>query len=385
MTKRISKYILYLFLLSCLWIASCLKNESIDISPTSPISVSQDLVAASIYGKVMDQSDNPIINAEVTYKSGLELVQVYTDEDGYFLLNGISNQGQAAFVSVTSPNRFESFRNIPLVENRNNYTEIKMMDKQIIGNIDASNGGSLSLTEGAEVKLPNNAIVNSAGEIYDGQIAVAMDWIDPSAADLVQQMIGDLSGIDEDGNMQALSTMGMLQVELIAEDGSLLNLREGAMATLTFPIPPSLMSSAAPTIPLWSYNETEGIWMEEGEAYREGDNYIGEVNHFSSWNIDYKFDPIDISGQITCSIESQSNSRSFIGCSYLELYICSDVTGRTGGWLCEDGSFSFLNFPKDEPFDLKVVDSCGDTIFQDTYGPFTENKDLGIFLQEWTN
>ena len=58
--------------------------------------------------------------------------------------------------------------------------------------------------------------------------------------------------------------MGMLQVELIGEDGSLLNLKEGALATLTFPIPAAVMPRASAVIPLWSYEETGGIWVQEG-------------------------------------------------------------------------------------------------------------------------
>lgn len=374
------KSLLCILLLSCLWIGSCINIEPIDNIPNDSSSATLEntgFLNASVYGRVIDESGSPIIDADVRYKSGLNQKQVKTDEDGYFWLNEVKNMGNAAFVSVTSPRRFEAFRKIPLVENRSNYTEIKMIDRIVVGNIDASSGGSLSNLDGAKLDLPPNAIVDNSGEIYNGAVAIAMAWIDPSTEDLAQRMIGDLSGINENGELQALRTMGMIQVELIADDGSLLNLSQGSLATLTFPIPSELMPIAAPTIPLWSYNETEGIWLQEGEAFLENDTYVGEVSHFSSWNVDFKYDIIEISGQVKINVSNQLSERTVVvGASFLQVFVCSDLIGSIGGWLCEDGSFSFYNFPKDERFELKVLDICGKVIFQDTYGPFSESVDL---------
>jgi len=378
MTNQPLKFIICLLILTCLGITSCKKSQLEDLKENPSI---EDLVVATIYGKVIDESGNPIINGEVIYKSGVELFLVKTDEEGYFLFKDVQNKGNTAYLSVTSPKKFEAFRRLSLVENRNNYTEIKMMDRKTIGSIEAVNGGVLAQEDGAKIALPANAVVTNDGQLYDGKVVVVMAWIDPSGGDLAQRMVGDLSGIDEAGNLKSLSTMGMLQIELIGEDGSLLNLKEGALATLTFPIPPSLLPKAAPTIPLWSYNETNGIWTKEGEATLEGATYVGEVSHFSSWNVDYEFDdPIEITGQVKWSLPTQANQARIINASNLQIYLCSEEIGKKGGWLCEDGAFRFYNFPKGEKFDLKVLDLCGNTIFQETYGPFSTSTDLRELL-----
>jgi len=192
----------------------------------------------------------------------------------------------------------------------------------------------------------------------------------PTDEDLAQLMIGDLSGINFQGNLVTLRTMGMIQVELIAEDGSELNIVPQLPATLRFPIPEEVRSAALPTIPLWSYDENGGVWVEEGEAFLNGNFYEGEVTHFSSWNVDFFMDPIEITGVVSFTVEENTGAEGTIGGSFLQIYVSSERIGRKGGWLCDDGSFRFFNFPKDEVFDLTILSRCDDILFQETFGPF---------------
>ena len=248
-----------------------------------------------------------------------------------------------------------------------------MLDRQVIGSIDASEGGSLTMDNQSSIDLPKGGIVTAQGITYEGDVSVAMSWIDPSADDLAQRMIGDLSGLDEDGNFRSLSSMGMLQVELSDGAGNELNIGPGETAELKFPIPSSLMNKAETTIPLWSYNEGIGTWIQEGIAQKEGDFYIGIVSHFSSWNVDFMTDPIEITGQVLIQTEEGSTTAG----SYLQVNVCSELIGRKGGWLCDDGSFRFYNFPKGEKFRLKVIDRCGGELFGETFGPFQNDEELG--------
>lgn len=383
MTQKFSKLSLFcLLILPILWFASCAEEGIIQETPRVSIPEPQELVTATLYGQVLDETGAPIPDANVTFRSGLTPMQVVTDEDGYFLIEDVDNKGRAAYVSVTYPGKFEAFRKFSLVAYRNNYTEIKMMDRDVIGTIESATGGTLTQDDGASIDLPANGIVRDNGQTYVGEVSVAMSWIDPSAEDLSQRMVGDLSGVDLDGNLRSLSSMGMLQVELIASDGSLLNLGNDQTAELTFPIPASLLSDATSSIPLWSYDELEGTWIQEGEAQLEGDTYIGEVSHFSSWNVDFMTDPIEITGQVKWEVEKDPGQDTTIGGSYLQVYVCSDNIGRKGGWLCEDGSFRFYNFPKDEKFQLKVYDKCGNEIYVETYGPYSNDEDLGMIIVE---
>ena len=366
-----------LLFVSVICVMSCAEDGIIEESPRVTIPASQELVRADLYGQVIDEQDSPIAGARVTYQSGRNPAQLVTDEDGYFIIQDVENKGAAAYVTVTYPGKFEAFRKFSLVPQRINYTEIKMMDRDVIGSVASSTGGTLSHEDGAEVSLPANGFITSTGQTYEGDVEVVLAWIDPSAEDLSQRMVGDLSGIDEDGNLRSLSSMGMLQVELIGDNGEDLNLDNGATAALTFPIPASLRTEATDVIPLWSYDELEGIWVQEGLAIREGNVYIGEVTHFSSWNVDFMTDPIEITGQVKVEVQSENGSTESAAGSFLQVFVCSDLIGRKGGWLCEDGSFRFYNFPSRESFKLKVLNQCGNVIFEGSYGAFTSNQDLG--------
>jgi hypothetical protein len=46
--------------------------------------------------------------------------------------------------------------------------------------------------------------------------------------------------------------------------GEKVELAEGLPATLTFAVPASMKDQAPATIPLWYFDEDEGIWKEEG-------------------------------------------------------------------------------------------------------------------------
>ena len=100
MTNQSMKFVIYLLVCSFLGFASCKNIEPIDNLPTAP--TSSDLVSATIYGKVIDKVGQPIINAEVTYHSGSEIMRLKTDQDGYFLIKDAENIGKTAFLSVTS-------------------------------------------------------------------------------------------------------------------------------------------------------------------------------------------------------------------------------------------------------------------------------------------
>jgi hypothetical protein len=96
----------------------------------------------------------------------------------------------------------------------------------------------------------------------------------------------------------------MAAVEMTGTGGEALQIVSGKKATLTMPIPASIMATAPATIPLWHFDEVKGLWIEEGSAVKTGNAYVGEVSHFSFWNVDVpsnfvQFDAtiIDANGQ----------------------------------------------------------------------------------------
>lgn len=333
------------------------------------------VMITTISGLVLGQDENPIEGAEVVCQTCVTQTITKTDANGNFLMQDVENRGTSAYLTVEYAGMFKAFRRMGVLENIFNYTQVKLKNKERIGQVGSAQGGTLEHDSGATITLPPEAVVDAAGTSYNGPIEVYAAWINPEATDLNQNMVGDLSGIDENSVVQALSTYGMLTIELVDPLGNELNVAEGKEALLKFPVPQSMLANAPAIIPLWSYNEDNGYWVEEGEAELIDGFYEGLVEHFSSWNVDTKGDPIDISGQIFIR-----HGGSDITPAYYQVFVCGATIGQRGGWLSEDGSFLFYNFPANEPFILKVMDYCGEIVHQENYEGIPASEQLNNII-----
>jgi hypothetical protein len=134
---------------------------------------------------------------------------------------------------------------------------------------------------------------------YTGTVNVFAHWLNPSQQDKTQlTMPGNLLGIDSAGHLNALVTYGMVAVELQSPSGQLLQIAPNKKATIQFPIPTSLEANAPNNILLWYFNETNGVWQQEGRAIKNANNYVAEVSHFSFWNCDYPFPLVNLKVQM---------------------------------------------------------------------------------------
>ncbi len=350
---------------------SCVK-DSLETVRTEINPDPQEVINSSFYGQVLNDAGQPVAGADVTIRTleGMQVLQ--TNSNGYFQILRYNNIGASAYIKVEAEGYFDGYRRVSLVRNNYNFTRIQLLDKTFVGTISSADGGEVSTSTGMKLRLPSSAILRSNGQTYEGDVRVEMAWVDPTGTDLPDRMIGDLSGISLEGNTATLATYGMVHVELSDANGQELNIKEGQLAQLSYPIPSSRLTSAPNTIPLWSYDEVEGTWIEESFAILEGNNYVGDVSHFSAWNVDFLMDPITINGCV--QINSQNREGTVLRARVL---VCSDLIGTKGGWLCPDGKFEFYNFPKNEEFTLKILDECGEVIYEQVYGPFDADENLG--------
>lgn len=142
-----------------------------------------------------------------------------------------------------------------------------------------------------------SGFVNKSGAAYTGNVNVTGAFIDPTADDINEIMPGSMRAISPNGE-SLLASFGMMVVELTDDSGNPLQLSEGNTAELSSPIPQELQATAPSTLPLWYFNEEKGYWVEEGEAKRVGDKYVGTVSHFSFWNCDIRIDAREANGTI---------------------------------------------------------------------------------------
>jgi len=288
-------------LFACAIFTGCKKNADVDLPGGMPPDLTTR-VKSSASGFVTDEN-----NVAVT----LAVVQVgatttTTDKYGYFEIKNVDVIMEAAVVTVTRPDYFKGIKTYIAAEGKAAFFRIKLIPKTNSGTINAAVGGSITLINNLSISLPANAVVNaSTNAAYAGTVNVAAHWIDPASADLPNIMPGDLRGINTAGNAQLLTTYGMAAIELTGSSGELLQIAAGKKATLSLPIPSSLTTAAPATIPLWYFDEAIGLWKQEGSATKTGNNYVGEVSHFSFWNCDTPESFVQLSATLITDLHNQ--------------------------------------------------------------------------------
>ncbi|MEP6674129.1 MAG: Ig-like domain-containing protein [Ferruginibacter sp.] len=332
------KRVVFLTLLSMITFFGCQKELSEQNAGTTtvvgtPADLSTKVTASMISGFVTDENNLPVLNAPV--KSGIAVTS--TDKYGYFEFKNIEVIKNAAFVTVTVPGYFKGIKTFVATAGKGAFFRIKLIPKINAGSVDATTGGKVTLSNNLSVSLPANAIVNAGtGATYSGSVKIAAYWINPDATDLNDIMPGDLRGINTAGAIKMLQTYGMSAVELTGASGELLQIASGKKATLTFPLPASLAATAPASIPLWYFDETNGLWKEDGAATKTGNTYVGDVSHFSYWNCDIPFSNavqfdltvVDVAGN---PVQNANVQFSYSNGGYTGCHGITDSAGHVSG------------------------------------------------------
>ncbi|GAB2826640.1 carboxypeptidase-like regulatory domain-containing protein [Ferruginibacter profundus] len=292
--------VLLLLTICCIaFFTACRKNTNENTLLSPPDLTTK--VTSSVSGFVTDENDLPVKNASVQFGTAI----ITTDKYGYFEAKNVEVVKDAATVTVTRPGYFKGIKTYIAQAGKSAFFRIKLIPKTIAGTVSASAGGTVTLSNGLSITLPDNSVITTTtNTVYTGTVNIAAYWINPVSNELPQIMPGDLRGVNSDGNVQLLSTYGMAAVELTGTGGELLQIASGKKAILSLPIPTALSSTAPATIPLWYFDEINGLWKQEGSANKTGSNYIGEVSHFSFWNYDVQGPLV----QFDCTIITDVNS-----------------------------------------------------------------------------
>lgn len=241
----------------------------------------------TITGIVYELDGDPLSGAAITDGT----VATTANEDGYFLLASVPEG--TAIVSIASTGYASTFRVVPVSEGSStHFADIVLMPFES-GTINAGAGGSVATGNGAgEVDFAGGTFVDGAGAPYDGEVTVQLNAMLPGEMEFYGAFPGDFSGIREDDSEVPFISYGFMTVEISGEDKAPLELAPGAIAALRLTIDETKAASAPATIPMWYFDETDGMWHEEGEATLEGNVYTAEVGHFTTWNWDLPVEDI---------------------------------------------------------------------------------------------
>lgn len=297
-------FVFMALLMMLMTFASCSKiqdllNEGDDdgdddggINPPELVEGRMEDIALS--GIVRDASGTPIEGVSIVSGSSAAT----TNTDGFFEFDQIqvvSVQNDRSVVRFSKAGYFDVVRSMDADDDAADGAswEVVMCRKEnndftSIKTYSSSSDQTLQAGE-MKIDMPQDGYkVDGTGAGYTGKVKSEMVYLDPNNERFSEMMPGgDLAAVRSDNSSAQLVSYGMTDLNMYAENGDKLQLKEGSKAKLTFPIPAGMDKNPPASIPLWSFNEKTGLWEEEGSAALQGNVYVGEVAHFSWVNLDY--------------------------------------------------------------------------------------------------
>jgi hypothetical protein len=353
-----------LIVITSLLSSNCNKTDSPPTPKPDPL---EEKVTASVNGRVIDENGKPVSNASL--QAGTSTTT--TDVNGVFRFNNIILSKNAGFVKIEKDGYFKSGRTIFTSAGVVNNIEIKLIPKKQRGNFASSAGGNISIESGAAINFPVNGIINKSTKMpYTGTVKVFGAYLNPEDPNLSSIMPGNLTGLTTENEQKILQTYGMIAVELEGGNGEKLNLASGKSAAITVAIPPGLQASAPATIPLWYFNDSLGIWKEEGTAARQGNTYTGSVSHFTFWNW-------DVPGNLVNLKLTLKNQAQELLPGYRVILKNTQNNSKVYGYTDSAGILSGP-VPVSAPIEMTVYNKCNTLLLTQTVGPFNSGTDLGV-------
>lgn len=265
-------------------------DDSGGINPPELVEGRMEDIALS--GIVRDASGTPIEGVSIVSGSSAAT----TNTDGFFEFDQIqvvSVSNDRSVVRFSKSGYFDVVRSMDADDAEGASWEVVMCKKEnndftSIKTYSSSSDQTLQAGE-MKIDMPQDGYkVDGTGAGYTGKVKSEMVYLDPNNERFSEMMPGgDLAAVRSDNSSAQLVSYGMTDLNMYAENGDKLQLKDGSKAKLTFPIPAGMDKNPPASIPLWSFNENTGLWEEEGRATLQGNVYVGEVAHFSWVNLDY--------------------------------------------------------------------------------------------------
>jgi hypothetical protein len=325
--------------------------------------------SGTVQGVITDLNNSPVSNATVTGGSATAT----TDANGKFTLTKVQFTANTVVVNVTKDGFFQGSKKFGSTTNTVNNAVIQLISKPASATIAASSGGNVSISGGGSAVFNGGFVNASNGNAYTGNVSVSAIYLNPTDQNFNTAAPGNLKSAGAFNQPGDIQSFGVVAVELNDASGNNLQLAQGKTATITLPIPAALLSKAPASIPLWYFDNTSGLWKQEGTAAKQGSNYVGVVNHFSFWNVG------DIAGSInlTASFTDSARGTPFVNklVTIIRLDSTSGGAGATNGHTDNTGTVSGL-VPVNEALIMKVYGDCGTILYSKNIGPFSKDTVL---------
>lgn len=352
------KYFITIGILITILFVACQK----DISQLTGVPF--EYYKSDIFGRVLDEENQPVSEAIVRFGN----IVTTTDINGVYQFKNVQISAQHSFLSIVKEGYFEGSRGFNTFESGKTLNLVSVLLKKSFNqSFSADQGGEISDGDLTVLFRPNSIKYENSGLDYSGQVHAAIKYLDPSNDDIYTQMPGNLTAIDQQDNIVTLVTYGMAAVELRADNGQKLNLKADTPAVMSVDLPSGYVSSAPDNIPLWYFDNSLGMWVEEGTATLMNGTYTGEVVHFSWWNFDVPFSSVNISGRV---VDQEGNPLPNVAVRFV-------MQGRFNGsrmFTNSEGMFSGP-VPRNEILEVIIYKDffCNYDVQSSQFGPFIQD------------
>ena len=371
--KSMKKILLFLSCLLVFSFFSCENDDNTTIPANEEPQINLNFeenfgtaITARFFGNVVDEQNEPIQGATIRIGNTITTTDIF----GIFSVSDAAAYEKFAYITAEKDGYIIGSRALAPSASEVNRVEIMLLKEDVIATINTGQEATVNLPNGTEVIFDGN-FIKPDGSAYSGDVNVILKHLSPDDENMEAMMPGMLFAQDASGDAVALETYGMLAVELRSGSGEELQLAEGSVSQISMPLAANTINPPA-TIPLWHFDETEGYWIEEGEATLQGNMYVGDVPHFSFWNYDFPFPSIYL-----CIKLEDENGNSM---PYTPLDLYSNLLNSTGtyGYTNANGLECGL-VPSGEEFTVIVPGvSCSGEPFSTTIGPFTSDATITV-------
>ena len=271
-----------------------------------------------------------------------------TDAEGYYTLSNIAAT-ERAVVNFDHDGYFKSSVLIQVDHYSEGTTNVSL--NYLEHTIDAYDNqwsyDSQSEISGAHVDVPAGSLSDAAGNAYTGTVNAGLEYFDIVTDADKKLFPGAFEGQNVNGETVLFSSYGLVSLSLSDINGNALNLAEGATATLTFDAVASLPEQNI--IPLWYYDYTQGLWIEEGYAELQADGtYKGEVSHLGTWSVNMPLEtaPGTYRGRIVYSdgISVKDARVAAIGPNWVRSDLSTDADGNFEIEVLPDDNFKLVAY-----------------------------------------
>jgi len=318
-------------LIAFLLVACIDSDENNNPPPAGSIS------SGEITGQILDGTTGQALFDTMVSADGQSTT---TATDGSYTLSNVG-LGDRVVVTVSTPGFADQSKIVRISsQNPNANLPVGILPVGLEQEFDPDTAQILTVAGSpASVILTATSLVQADGSAPNGNVTINLTVIDPTVD--IELMPGDMQTDVGGGTLSPIESFGAIIATFTDSMDNNLNLTQGANATIRIPLADKT-GNPPTTIPLYFYNETSGLWVEEGSATlltdTTGSYYEGAVSHFSAWNADVLYPQIRING----CVEDSSGARVS---GVKAVSVGDDYSGTSSAITDVSGNFSVIAKP----------------------------------------